>query len=127
MSVAVYQGAAPVNFTPATLKASIVIPGHLVVYGFSFYSSNAGSQFVLMFDASQVPADTAVPSLAFDAPSKTARGISWAPQGRDFPFGLVLCTSSTDTTKTLGSADTFFDVNYDLVSDGGVPVAAEQE
>ena len=45
--------------------------------------------------------------------------------GREFESGLVICNSSTDATKTIGSADTFFDVQYDVISDGGTVVSAE--
>jgi|SRR5690348_14093561 len=105
----------PTNDYGRGLSASLVIPGHIVVYGFTAFSTNAGSQFVLMFDASAVPADTAVPILALDVAAATLRGVSWSPPGRQFLQGFVLCTSSTAATKTIGSADTFFDVQYDVL------------
>ena len=105
----------PTNFYRPALTASIFIPGHLLVYGFTVYNSNAAAQYVLMFDANAVPADTAVPILALNATSKQLAGVSWTPQGREFLEGFVLCNSSTDTTKTVGSADCFFDVQYDVL------------
>ena len=102
----------PTNNYSAQLSQALVVPGNLLVYGYEFYSSNASAQWVLVFDASALPADTSVPIFAHDAPSKVLRGNSWSPNGRAFNSGIVLCTSSTDTTLTLGSADTFFDVQF---------------
>lgn len=127
MELAVYQGAAPRNFSPATLRASIVIPGHLVVYGFTVYSTKGTAQFLNLFDQSTLPADTAVPVFSWPIAANSGVGFSWAPQGRNCPSGLVLCNSSTDASKTIGAADTLFDVQYDLISDGGVAVATENE
>ena len=127
MSSVVYQpDYVPTNFNRGVLQASIVLPGHLVVYGLSVYSSNAGSQFALIFDSATLPADGAVPSVTpLDLPPKTLKGVSWGMNGREFESGLVICNSSTDATKTIGSADTFFDVQYDVISDGGTVVSAE--
>ena len=105
----------PTNYYRPALAASIVLPGHLLVYGFTVYNSNAAAQFVLMFDANALPADTAVPIFPLNAATKTLAGVSWTPQGREFLEGLVLCNSSTDTTKTIGAADCFFDVQYDVL------------
>lgn len=105
----------PTNFYRPALTASIVVPGHILVYGFTVYNSNAAAQYVLMFDANALPADTAVPILAQNAATKQLSGVSWTPQGREFLEGFVLCNSSTDTTKTIGAADCFFDVQYDVL------------
>jgi hypothetical protein len=105
----------PTNFYRPALTASIVVPGHLLVYGYTVYNSNAAAQYVLMFDAQALPADTAVPILAQNAASKQLAGVSWTPQGREFLEGFVLCNSSTDTAKTIGTTDCFFDVQYDVL------------
>jgi hypothetical protein len=105
----------PTNFYRPALTASIVVPGHILVYGYEAYNSNAATQYVLMFDANALPADGAVPIIAQNAATKTLVGNSWTPQGREFLEGFVLCNSSTDTTKTVGAADCFFDVQYDVL------------
>ena len=117
----------PVNFNRGVLRASIVLPGHLVVYGFTVYSTNAAAQFLNVFDQAQLPADGAVPLFSWPLAANNGVGVSWAPQGRDFSQGLTLCNSSTDATKTIGSADCFFDVQYDLISDGGTVVNFKSE
>jgi len=115
---AVYCG--PTNFNRQVLVNSIVIPGDLLVYGFTVYSTRASAQFLNVFDQATLPANTAVPSWSWPLAANNGVGFSWAPNGRRFVSGLALCNSSTDATKTIGSADCFFDVQYDLIADGNV-------
>jgi hypothetical protein len=88
------------------------------LYGFSVYNSNAAAQSILLFDASSLPADTAVPLMAFNVSATSVLGVYYGEMGRLFRRGLILCNSSTATTKTIGAADCFFDVEYDQL--GGV-------
>ena len=128
MASVVYQpDYVPTNFNRGVLRSSIVIPGHIVVYGFTAYSTKNASQFINVFDNSTLPADTAVPLFSWPLGASTGVGFGWQPQGREFTQGLVLCNSSTDATKTIGSADCFFDVQYDVISDGGTVVSSESE
>src|SRR5690242_14725743 len=91
-----------------------IATGYLRVYGFSAFSANAGSQFILMFDASSLPSDGAVPVMAFPISASNNVGLYFGPMGRIFQRGLVLCSSSTATTKTINAtADCLFDVEYD--------------
>ena len=110
----------PLNFNRGTLLASIVLPGHVKVYGFTVTSTNAGSQFVLVFDSATLPADGAVPLFGVPVSASNFASAFFGIPGRSFEQGLTLCNSSTLATKTIGSADCFFDVQYDLVSDGNV-------
>jgi hypothetical protein len=110
----------PTNFNRGVLQASIVLPGHSVVQGFTVYNTKASAQFLNVFDQATLPADGAVPLFSWALAANSGVGFSWAPNGREFYAGLVLSNSSTDATKTIGSADCFFDVQYDLISDGNV-------
>src|SRR5690349_17850996 len=103
----------PRNYAPQTLRTSIVIPGRILVYGFTVYSSNAAGQYGLMFDADALPANGSAPIVAFPLQAHNGFAIGWQPQGRAFDAGLVLANSSTDSTLTVGSADCLFDVQYD--------------
>ena|SRR5437867_1633406 len=76
---------------------------------FGFWVSSVAAQFIQVFDASSLPADTAVPLLSFPVAATSGVGSAWIPP-RSFRNGLVLCNSSTQHTKTLGSADCIFDV-----------------
>lgn len=126
MSSVVYQpDYVPTNFNRGVLLASVVLPGHIVVYGWTVTNTNAAAQFLNVFDAATLPADTAVPLIAPKLPAADAQGFSYGTNGREFLSGLVLCNSSTQATKTIGAADCFFDVQYDVISDGGTVVSAE--
>jgi len=96
------------------LANQFIATGYLRVYGFSVFNSNVASQYILMFDASNLPADTAVPLMAFPIATASNIGLYFGPMGRIFQRGLILCASSTSTTKTINAtADCFFDVEYD--------------
>lgn len=104
----------PQSAAQGKLSNQFIATGYLRVYGFSVFSSNAASQYVLMFDASSLPADTAVPIMAFQVTTSGNVGVYYGPMGRIFQRGIVLCTSTTSTTKTLNAtADCFFDVEWD--------------
>lgn len=105
----------PISDAPGKLANAYLATGYLRVYGITVYNSNAGSQFVLMFDSSTLPADTAVPLMTFKVSSQGTLGLYYGEMGRLFRRGIVLCNSSTDTTKTIGSADCLFDVEYDAL------------
>lgn len=103
----------PISDAPGKLASSYIATGYLRVYGFTVYNSNTASQWILMFDRSSVPADNAVPLMAFNVAGSSVLGVYYGRMGRLFRQGLVLCNSTTDTTKTLGTANCFFDVEYD--------------
>lgn len=112
----------PENFTPGRLLNSIVVPGNIVVYGWTVYSTKGASQFVNVFDANTLPADASVPLFSTPISANNLSAFSFPANGRRFKTGLVLCNSSTDATKTIGSADCFFDVQYQRLSDLYFPV-----
>ena len=97
------------------LKSSFVTTGYLRVYGFTVYNSKTSAQYILVFDASSLPIDTKVPLFALPVAASSQVSAYYGAPGRIFRQGLVLCNSSTDTTKTIGSADCFFDVQYDNI------------
>lgn len=115
----------PLNFNVGALRSSVVVPGRVVVYGFTVYNTNAAAQFLNVFDASTLPAEGAVPLFSWALAAHTGVGFGWQPNGRQFQTGLVLCNSSTDATKTLGSADCFFDVQFDVYAEQNAPGTGE--
>lgn len=103
----------PVSVYSVALANSIIVKsGEGKLFGASIYSNNAAAQFILLFDSSTLPADGAVPVAAFTVGLKSNLGLYWGSVGRWFSRGCVLCNSSTAATKSIGSADTFFDVQY---------------
>jgi hypothetical protein len=120
--VSVYHEAeGPLNFNKETLLNAVVVPGRLVVYGFTVYSTKGSAQYVNVFDANTIPADTAVPLLSWPVAANNGVGFAFSPRGRQFQTGLVLCNSSTDATKTIGSADCFFDVQFSVYPQQNAP------
>ena len=115
----------PLNFNVGALRASVVVPGRLVVYGFTVYNSNAAAQFLAVFDASAVPATGAVPLFFAALPAHSPIGFDWTPRGRQFQTGLVLANSSTDTSLTIGAADCLFDVQFDVYPQQNAPGTGE--
>jgi len=111
----------PLNYSTGALAASILVPGRIVVYGFTVYSSKASAQWLQVFDADKLPAEGAVPLFVWNLAAHIGVGFGWQPNGRQFQTGLVLCNSSTETTKTIGSADTFFDVQFDVYAEQNAP------
>lgn len=104
--------APPENFATGALANSVFVPGNILVFGFYVYNTKASAQFLCVFDAQAVPADTAVPLFSKEIPAHSGVGFSYGDNGRRFKSGLVITNSSTDATKTIGSADCFFDVQY---------------
>lgn len=102
----------PLNYASARLQASAVVKtGPGILYGITITNTKASAQYLLVFDASVLPADGAIPLLAKSIPANDATGLNWLP-GRTFLVGCVVCNSSTNTSKTIGSADCFFDCQF---------------
>jgi hypothetical protein len=116
----------PDNFTPAQLLTNVVVPGNIVVYGFTVYNTKASAQFLCMFDGSTLPGDGAVPALSWPLAAHNGVGFQFGSNGRRFKNGVCLCNSSTDASKTIGSADCLFDVQYVRLTDLYVPAAEGQ-
>ena len=111
----------PLNYNEGALRNAIVVPGRLVVYGFTVYNTKASAQYLNVFDGSTLPADATVPLFSWPLAANNGVGFGWQPNGRQFQGGLVLCNSSTDATKTIGLADCFFDVQFDVYAEQNAP------
>lgn len=105
----------PISDTQNALANSYVAGGYLRVYGWTVYSSLGSAQNIQMYDASKLPADGAVPFMNFNIGASSVQGVYYGKMGRVFKRGLVLCNSTTDTTKTIGAVNCFFDVQYDYI------------
>lgn len=103
----------PSNATSTAYEASRVVKASAgVLYGLTGYNSKASAQFILLFDSATVPADTAVPKVVISVPATSNFSIDFGPYGRSFSTGIAISNSSTGPTKTIGSADCWFDVQY---------------
>ncbi len=94
------------------LAASLVVKADRgTLYGLTGYSDRSSSQFIQIHDASSLPSDTSVPSIIFEVPATASFSLDFTI-GREFQTGIVISNSSTAATKTIGSADCWFDVQY---------------
>lgn len=103
----------PSNATTVALSASLVAkstPG--VLFSITGYNDSATSQYIQVHDAASLPANGAVPILIFYVTPKSNFSFDAPGLGRPFLNGIVVCNSSTVATKTLGSANCWFDVQY---------------
>lgn len=102
-----------INKTTTAYAASLVVkavPGNL--YGLTGYNSKASAQFIQIHDAAALPDDASVPKVVFTVPATSNFSIDFGEHGRSFATGIVVCNSSTGPTKTIGSADCWFDAQY---------------
>ncbi len=103
----------PLNSTSTVYEASRVVkasPGTL--FGLTGYNSKASTQFILVHDSGSVPADTAIPVIMISVAASTPFSLDFGSLGRKFSKGIVLVNSSTGPTKTIGSADCWFDAQF---------------
>ena len=113
ISPTVTLGVRCANATSAALEASHVVSAAACrVVQINAYNDKASAQYIQLHDAATLPADTAVPVYTISVPTKTAVLITWGMYGRHNSTGAVVCNSSTAATKTIGSADCWFDVQY---------------
>jgi hypothetical protein len=106
--------ARPLNYSsPAEETSKLVKAKSGVVYGFTVYNNNAAIRFIQLHDATSAPAEAAVPAATFTVATQGHLTVDYGPHGRYFKNGIYICNSTTDTTKTLGAADSLFDVRFE--------------
>jgi len=105
--------AAPSNATSSADEASRVVKASAgTLWGLTGHSSRTSSQYIQLHNAAALPSDTAVPVIVFIVPASSNFSLDFGVYGRAFATGIVICNSSTRATKTIGSADCWFDVQY---------------
>lgn len=75
-------------------------------------NSNTSAQFIQLFDSATVPADGTVPEYTFRVEGLSNFSLDWQDLGRYFTTGIVVTNSSTIATKTIGTADCWFNGEY---------------
>lgn len=116
ISERVHQSAdgAPSWDDSAALEASsITKPGPGNLYGLVATNTNGAVRYFQLFDSTTVPADTAVPKMAFAMPAGATIVIPTIPGSRRyFPTGISWAFSTTLATKTAGAAECFASVAF---------------
>ena len=104
--------AAPNSTTAALAASTIVKATGGIMYGATITNTKASAQYIQVHDSAALPADAVVPLMSIAIAAHAIVRIDFGLRGRIFTSGIVLCNSSTDATKTIGSADCLFDVQY---------------
>jgi hypothetical protein len=89
-----------------------VASGPARLYGFQGINSNAAARFIQVFDTPSAVANGAVPQVVITAAIAGNFSAFFGDTGRWFDRGIVIATSSTLATLTLGSADMWIDVQW---------------
>lgn len=107
------------NSTSVAYEASrVAAKNPVILNGITGYNSKASAQFIQIHDAAALPDDAEVPVLMMLVQASSTFGIDFGTHGREFANGIVICNSSTGPTKTIGSADCWFDVQMRSSANG---------
>jgi hypothetical protein len=96
----------------AYVAGQVVKPKPGILYGLTGYNSKGSAQFILIHDAPGVPVEGAIPAVVFSVAAASSFSLDFGALGRTFSRGIVIVNSSTGPTKTIGSADCWFDAQY---------------
>ena len=102
------------NYSDSVAYVASVIakasPG--TIFSVTGYNAKTSAQFIQLHDSATLPADTSVPAVILSVPASSNFYYDFGEIGRFCEKGITVCNSSTGATKTIGSADVFFNIQY---------------
>jgi hypothetical protein len=101
------------SLASTALEASHIIKGSAGrLFQLTGVNTKTSAQYIQVFNSTTVPSDTAAPVLL--AYVQAGANFSWdfGAVGRYFSTGISVSNSSTAATKTIGSADCWFNAEY---------------
>ena len=96
----------------AYVKELLVREAPCTLRGLSGYNSKGSLQYIQLHNVAGIPADGVIPEVFLAVQASSPFTLDYGYDGRRFSRGLYICNSSTLITKTVGSADCWFDVQY---------------
>lgn len=103
----------PLNSTSSNNENSRIVKASAgTLYSILGYNAKTSSQFIQIFNNASLPPNGTVPVIVFKVPASSNFNLSSDKFGRYFSSGITICNSSTEATKTIGSNDCWFDVEY---------------
>ena len=82
------------------------------IFSLTGVNTGASDQYIQIHNSATLPADTAVPMIVFAVAAGENFFYDLGDLGRYCLNGIVVCNSSTCATKTIASADCFFNIQY---------------
>lgn len=82
--------------------------GAVDFYGLIGFNAKVSAQYIQVFDSDTTPADGAVPDFMVLVQATSSFAFGFGELGYPFTNGVYICNSSTQQTKTIGSADCWF-------------------
>lgn len=99
--------------SPGFEASRVVKSGSGALFGVGGFNNKGSAQFILIFDATALPANGAVPvGPPITVPAGNNFSVDFGIWGLGFRGGCVIANSSTANTLTVGSADVFFSARY---------------
>jgi hypothetical protein len=101
------------SLASTALEASHVVKASAGrLYQLTGVNTKASAQYIQVFNSASVPADTTAPVLLAYVGSGANFSFDFGSIGRYFSTGISVSNSSTAATKTIGSADCWFNAEY---------------
>lgn len=94
--------------TSANAASLQVATTRKVLLGLIGYNAKTSDQFIQVFNSASTPADGAAPDFMLPVKASSGFTLDLGFHGIDCSAGIYICNSSTQQTKTIGSADCWF-------------------